>query len=101
EGLKSTTENHCPPTFLFSTEYFRFSPFGWVMFVTVFYWLLTLFLLIIKLANGQIRQVPWTTVVGALLYIKYFFFFIYLHQIFLTYAGSACFSYKSWHRGDE
>uniref|UniRef100_A0A671SPL3 CKLF like MARVEL transmembrane domain containing 8 n=1 Tax=Sinocyclocheilus anshuiensis TaxID=1608454 RepID=A0A671SPL3_9TELE len=51
-----------------STEYFRFSPFGWVMFVTVFYWLLTLFLLIIKLANGQIRQVPWTTVVGALLY---------------------------------
>ncbi|RXN26319.1 CKLF-like MARVEL transmembrane domain-containing 8 [Labeo rohita] len=46
-----------------STEYFRFSPFGWVMFVTVFYWLLTLFLLIIKLTNGQIRQVPWTRVV--------------------------------------
>uniref|UniRef100_A0A672SFR7 CKLF-like MARVEL transmembrane domain containing 8a n=1 Tax=Sinocyclocheilus grahami TaxID=75366 RepID=A0A672SFR7_SINGR len=110
-----------------STEYFRFSPFGWVMFVTVFYWLLTLFLLIIKLANGQIRQVPWTTVGNIYLcqvmiiiialpcpeyvvtfskvkfhfQVKYFFFFIYLHQIFLTYAGSAFFSYKSWHRGDE
>lgn len=38
------------------------------MFVTVFYWLLTLFLLIINLANGKIRHIPWTRVVGALLY---------------------------------
>ncbi|XP_016150322.1 CKLF-like MARVEL transmembrane domain-containing protein 8 [Sinocyclocheilus grahami] len=111
-----------------STEYFRFSPFGWVMFVTVFYWLLTLFLLIIKLARGQIRHIPWTTVVlifnctAALLYTSAAVveatlvnrgvkghhdfncwaastFFAFL--VSLTYAGSAFFSYKSWHRGDE
>ncbi|XP_043073198.1 CKLF-like MARVEL transmembrane domain-containing protein 8 [Puntigrus tetrazona] len=111
-----------------STEYFRFSPFGWVMFVTVFYWLLTLFLLIIKLANGRIRQVPWATAVlifnctAALLYTSAAIveatlvnkgvrgrndyncwaastFFAFL--VSLSYAGSAFFSYKSWHREDE
>ncbi|KTG29177.1 hypothetical protein cypCar_00002688 [Cyprinus carpio] len=111
-----------------STEHVSFSPFGWVMFVTVFYWLLTLFLLIIKLASGQIRQVPWTTVVlifnstAALLYMSAAIteatlvnkgvrghhdfncwaastFFAFL--VSLSYVGSAFFSYKSWHRGDE
>uniref|UniRef100_A0A8C0Y1Z9 CKLF-like MARVEL transmembrane domain containing 8a n=1 Tax=Cyprinus carpio carpio TaxID=630221 RepID=A0A8C0Y1Z9_CYPCA len=111
-----------------STEYFRFSPFGWVMFVTVFYWLLTLFLLIIKLARGQIRHIPWTKVVlifnctAALFYTSAAVveatlvnqgvkghhdfncwaastFFAFL--VSLSYAGSAFFSYKTWTRGDE
>ncbi|KAK7139154.1 hypothetical protein R3I93_016323 [Phoxinus phoxinus] len=111
-----------------STEYFHFSPFGWVMFVTVFYWLLTLFLFIINLANGKIRHIPWTRVVlifncsAALLYTSAAIveaalvnqgvkghhdfncwaastFFAFL--VSLSYAGSAFFSYKSWHRGDE
>lgn len=64
-----------------TTEYFHFSPFGWVMFVTVFYWLLTLFLFIINLANGKIRHMPWTTVVGALLYSYSWFFSTKLARI--------------------
>ncbi|XP_012689907.1 CKLF-like MARVEL transmembrane domain-containing protein 8 [Clupea harengus] len=47
------------------TDYFRMSPFGWVMFVAVFYWVLTLFLLLLFLtqAHSKIPQVPWNTVV--------------------------------------
>ncbi|GCC21044.1 CKLF-like MARVEL transmembrane domain-containing protein 8b [Chiloscyllium punctatum] len=47
-----------------STEYFSVSAFGWVMFVAVFYWVLTVFFLIfyITMAYTKIPQVPWTTV---------------------------------------
>ncbi|KAM3928605.1 CKLF-like MARVEL transmembrane domain-containing protein 8 [Leptodactylus fuscus] len=46
------------------SEYFRFSAFGWVMFVTVFYWVLTVFLFIIYFtrAHTRIPKVPWTLV---------------------------------------
>lgn len=39
--------------------------FGWVMFVAVFYWVLTVFFLIvyITMTYTRIPQVPWTTVV--------------------------------------
>ncbi|XP_064201700.1 CKLF-like MARVEL transmembrane domain-containing protein 8b isoform X2 [Anguilla rostrata] len=51
-------------TLIGGTEYFRVSAFGWVMFVAVFYWVLTVFFLIIYLtmAYTRIPQVPWTTV---------------------------------------
>ncbi|XP_007421431.1 CKLF-like MARVEL transmembrane domain-containing protein 8 [Python bivittatus] len=46
------------------TEYFLYPVFGWIMFVAVFYWILTLFFLIIymTMAYTRIPQVPWTTV---------------------------------------
>ncbi|XP_060104812.1 CKLF-like MARVEL transmembrane domain-containing protein 8 isoform X2 [Heteronotia binoei] len=46
------------------TEYFLYPVFGWVMFVAVFYWVLTLFFLIIymTMTYTRIPQVPWTTV---------------------------------------
>ncbi|XP_051949278.1 CKLF-like MARVEL transmembrane domain-containing protein 8 [Xyrauchen texanus] len=110
-------------TLIASTDYFRFPPFGWVLFVSVFCWVLTLFLLIIILANGQIQQVPWTTLVfvfncsAAVLYMSAAIveamlvnkrdkghndficwaastFFAFL--VSLSYAGSAFFNFKSW-----
>ncbi|XP_051526666.1 CKLF-like MARVEL transmembrane domain-containing protein 8 [Myxocyprinus asiaticus] len=115
-------------TLIASTDYFRFPPFGWVLFVSVFCWVLTLFLLIIILANGQIQQVPWTTLVlifnssAAVLYMSaaiveamlvnkqdkghndYIYwaastFFAFV--VSLSYAGSAFFNFKSWKNGDE
>ncbi|RXN01225.1 CKLF-like MARVEL transmembrane domain-containing protein 8 [Acipenser ruthenus] len=56
-------------TLIAGTEYFRVSAFGWVMFVAVFYWVLTVFFLILYLtmAYTRIPQVPWTTVVVLLI----------------------------------
>ncbi|XP_045064239.1 CKLF-like MARVEL transmembrane domain-containing protein 8 [Coregonus clupeaformis] len=46
------------------TNYFRVSAFGWVMFVAILYWVLTVIFLIIYLtmAYNRIPQVPWTVV---------------------------------------
>ncbi|KAG8430190.1 hypothetical protein GDO86_011635, partial [Hymenochirus boettgeri] len=46
------------------SEYFRFSALGWVMFISVFYWVLSVFFLILYLtrANTRITKVPWTLV---------------------------------------
>ncbi|KAM5157825.1 CKLF-like MARVEL transmembrane domain-containing protein 8 [Mantella aurantiaca] len=46
------------------SEYFLFPAFGWVMFVAVFYWVLTVFLLIIYVTRAytRIHKVPWTLV---------------------------------------
>ncbi|MEE6466145.1 hypothetical protein FKM82_006854 [Ascaphus truei] len=46
------------------TEYFRFSAFGWVMFVAIFYWVLSVFFLIIYMTRAYTRipKVPWTLV---------------------------------------
>ncbi|XP_068090566.1 CKLF-like MARVEL transmembrane domain-containing protein 8 isoform X1 [Hyperolius riggenbachi] len=46
------------------SEYFLFAAFGWVMFVAVFYWVLTVFLLIIYITRAYTRipKVPWTLV---------------------------------------
>uniref|UniRef100_A0A8D2J7W4 CKLF like MARVEL transmembrane domain containing 8 n=1 Tax=Varanus komodoensis TaxID=61221 RepID=A0A8D2J7W4_VARKO len=51
-------------TLIAGTEYFMYPVFGWVMFVAVFYWVLTLFFLIIymTMTYTRIPQVPWTTV---------------------------------------
>ncbi|XP_066487386.1 CKLF-like MARVEL transmembrane domain-containing protein 8 [Tiliqua scincoides] len=51
-------------TLIAGTEYFLYPVFGWVMFVAVFYWVLTLFFLIIymTMTYTRISQVPWTTV---------------------------------------
>lgn len=55
-------------TLIAGTEYFRVPAFGWVMFVAVFYWVLTVFFLIIyiTMTYTRIPQVPWTTVVRKL-----------------------------------
>ncbi|XP_069504903.1 CKLF-like MARVEL transmembrane domain-containing protein 8 [Ambystoma mexicanum] len=46
------------------TEYFLFPGFGWVMFVAVCYWVLSVFFLIIyiTMAYTRISHVPWATV---------------------------------------
>ncbi|XP_010151105.1 PREDICTED: CKLF-like MARVEL transmembrane domain-containing protein 8 [Eurypyga helias] len=51
-------------TLIAGTEYFLYPAFGWVMFVAVFYWVLTIFFLIIymTMTYTRIPQVPWTTV---------------------------------------
>ncbi|XP_012883924.1 PREDICTED: CKLF-like MARVEL transmembrane domain-containing protein 8 [Dipodomys ordii] len=51
-------------TMIAGTEYFRVPAFGWVMFVAVFYWVLTVFFLIIyiTMTYTRIPQVPWTMV---------------------------------------
>ncbi|XP_037702472.1 CKLF-like MARVEL transmembrane domain-containing protein 8 isoform X1 [Choloepus didactylus] len=51
-------------TLIAGTEYFRVPAFGWVMFVAVFYWVLTVFFLIIyiTMTYTRIPQVPWTAV---------------------------------------
>ncbi|XP_049672902.1 CKLF-like MARVEL transmembrane domain-containing protein 8 [Accipiter gentilis] len=51
-------------TLVAGTEYFLYPAFGWVMFVAVFYWVLTVFFLIIymTMTYTRIPQVPWTTV---------------------------------------
>uniref|UniRef100_H2ZTC2 CKLF like MARVEL transmembrane domain containing 8 n=1 Tax=Latimeria chalumnae TaxID=7897 RepID=H2ZTC2_LATCH len=51
-------------TLIAGTDYYLFPTFGWVMFVAVFYWILTVFFLIIyiTMAYTRISQVPWTVV---------------------------------------
>ncbi|KAG8572883.1 hypothetical protein GDO81_012201 [Engystomops pustulosus] len=46
------------------SEYFNYPSFGWVMFVAVFYWVLTSFLFIIYVtrAHTRIHKVPWPLV---------------------------------------
>lgn len=46
------------------SEYFLFPSFGWVMFVAVFYWVLTvvLFIIYVTRAHTRITKVPWTLV---------------------------------------
>ncbi|XP_073486394.1 CKLF-like MARVEL transmembrane domain-containing protein 8 isoform X1 [Aquarana catesbeiana] len=46
------------------SEYFLFPAFGWVMFVAVFYWVLTVFLLILYITRAytKIPKVPWALV---------------------------------------
>ncbi|KAM8967268.1 CKLF-like MARVEL transmembrane domain-containing protein 8 [Pelodytes ibericus] len=46
------------------SEYFHFPGFGWVMFVAVFYWVLSVFFLIIYITRAYTRipKVPWTLV---------------------------------------
>ncbi|XP_041421957.1 MARVEL domain-containing protein 1 isoform X1 [Xenopus laevis] len=46
------------------SEYFLVSAFGWVMFVAVFYWVLSVFFFLLHLtrANTRITKVPWSLV---------------------------------------
>ncbi|XP_033849736.1 CKLF-like MARVEL transmembrane domain-containing protein 8b [Acipenser ruthenus] len=117
-------------TLIAGTEYFRVSAFGWVMFVAVFYWVLTVFFLILYLtmAYTRIPQVPWTTVglcFNSSAFILYFIAAIvdaasvrYAFQgkhdynswaassflafvVTLCYAGNAYFSFQSWRSRDQ
>ncbi|XP_070296136.1 LOW QUALITY PROTEIN: CKLF-like MARVEL transmembrane domain-containing protein 8 [Salvelinus sp. IW2-2015] len=111
------------------TEYFRVSAFGWVMFVAILYWVLTVIFLIIYLttAYNRIPQVPWTTVglffnsSATVMYLvaaavdaastaavkgRHNYncwvastFFAFL--VTLCYAGSTYLSFKSWRSRDE
>ncbi|XP_053323199.1 CKLF-like MARVEL transmembrane domain-containing protein 8 [Spea bombifrons] len=46
------------------SEYFHFPAFGWVMFIAVFSWVLTVFFLLIYITRAytKITKVPWTLV---------------------------------------
>ncbi|XP_068944403.1 CKLF-like MARVEL transmembrane domain-containing protein 8 [Petaurus breviceps papuanus] len=89
-------------TLIAGTEYFRVPAFGWVMFVAVFYWVLTVFFLIIymTMTYTRIPQVPWTTVVRkhipyyapTLFPFPQFFAFV----VTICYAGNTYFSFLSW-----
>ncbi|GAB1294772.1 CKLF-like MARVEL transmembrane domain-containing protein 8 [Apodemus speciosus] len=96
-------------TLIAGTEYFRVPAFGWVMFVAVFYWVLTVFFLIvyITMTYTRIPQVPWTTVsvVDASSVspekeghnfnswaASSFFAFL----VTICYAGNAYFSFIAW-----
>uniref|UniRef100_A0A8C2KTW5 CKLF-like MARVEL transmembrane domain containing 8b n=1 Tax=Cyprinus carpio TaxID=7962 RepID=A0A8C2KTW5_CYPCA len=48
-------------TLIGGTEYLHVLPLGWVMFVSVFYWVLTviLFLLYLTMAHTRVPQIPW------------------------------------------
>ncbi|XP_063041028.1 CKLF-like MARVEL transmembrane domain-containing protein 8 [Engraulis encrasicolus] len=112
------------------TDYFRVSAFGWVMFVAVFYWLLTLFLLILFLTHthSRIPQVPWATVVlvfnssAAVLYLvsavveatlvgrgvkghhnynSWAASTFFAFLVSLCYAGSAVLSFRTWRERDS
>uniref|UniRef100_A0A672NID9 CKLF-like MARVEL transmembrane domain containing 8b n=1 Tax=Sinocyclocheilus grahami TaxID=75366 RepID=A0A672NID9_SINGR len=49
-------------TLIGGTEYLHIPALGWVMFVSVFYWVLTviLFLIYLTMAHTRIPQIPWT-----------------------------------------
>ncbi|XP_041104020.1 CKLF-like MARVEL transmembrane domain-containing protein 8b [Polyodon spathula] len=112
-------------TLIAGTEYFRVSAFGWVMFVAVFYWVLTVFFLILYLtmAYTRIPQVPWATVglfFNSSAFILYFISAVVnavsvshgfqgkheynrwaassflAFMVTLCYAGSVYFSFQSW-----
>ncbi|XP_006641560.2 plasmolipin [Lepisosteus oculatus] len=63
-----------------STQYFRVPGFGWVMFVSVFLWILTILVFFIYFlrVNSKLVSVPWTIVLlafnvtAAVLYITAF-----------------------------
>uniref|UniRef100_A0A4W5RDJ2 CKLF like MARVEL transmembrane domain containing 8 n=1 Tax=Hucho hucho TaxID=62062 RepID=A0A4W5RDJ2_9TELE len=108
-------------TLIAGTEYFRVSAFGWVLFMAILYWVLTVIFLIIYLtmAYNKIPQVPWTTVglffsgsatVMYVVFYRYctefecfhpsvFQFFAFL--VTLCYAGSTYLSFKFWRLRDE
>ncbi|KAG7469806.1 hypothetical protein MATL_G00132710 [Megalops atlanticus] len=117
-------------TLIGGTEYFRVPAFGWVMFVAVFYWVLTVFFLIIYLtmAYTRIPQVPWTTVglcfnsSAAVLYLtaaivdatsvsraargqhdfnSWAASTFFAFLVALCYMGNTFFSFKSWRSQDE
>lgn len=74
-------------TLIAGTEYFLYPAFGWVMFVAVFYWVLTVFFLIIymTMTYTRIPQVPWTTVVS-------------MHSL---YFGGLFWLYSIWDTGES
>ncbi|MBN3325938.1 CKLF8 protein, partial [Atractosteus spatula] len=117
-------------TLIAGTEYFRVPAFGWVMFVAVFYWVLTVFLLIIYLtrAHSRIPQVPWATVglcFNGSAFVLYFIAAVvdaasvkaappsgynfnswaassfFAFLVALCYGGNTYFSFRSWRSGDD
>ncbi|KPP60334.1 CKLF-like MARVEL transmembrane domain-containing protein 8-like, partial [Scleropages formosus] len=82
------------------TEYFHVPAFGWVMFVAVTYWVLTVFFLIMYLTNARARmpRVPWTTVAlgfnvsGAVFYLVA----IILEATSLHLANKKQHTFDSW-----
>uniref|UniRef100_A0A4W5RGV8 CKLF-like MARVEL transmembrane domain containing 8b n=1 Tax=Hucho hucho TaxID=62062 RepID=A0A4W5RGV8_9TELE len=112
------------------TEYFPVSAFGWVLFVAILYWVLTVIFLIIYLtmAYKKIPQVPWTTVglffnssatvmyvvaaavhaasishavKGRSNYNCWVASTFFAFLVTLCYAGSTYLSFKSWRSRDE
>ncbi|CAN2389728.1 CKLF-like MARVEL transmembrane [Pristimantis euphronides] len=104
------------------SQYFLFPAFGWVMFVAVFYWVLSAFLFIIYItrAHTRIPKVPWT-LVGLCFNLSAFVFYLiasiadatsidkdhdnysswtasafFAFLVTICYGASTYFSYQSW-----
>ncbi|XP_017329692.1 CKLF-like MARVEL transmembrane domain-containing protein 8b isoform X2 [Ictalurus punctatus] len=112
-------------TLLGGTEYLRVPALGWVMFVSVICWVLTLCLLILHLttAHTKIPHVPWSTlglcfnssatilymtaavinatsvpqaIRGRYYYISWVASTVFAFLVVLCYAANSYLSYKSW-----
>ncbi|KAL6488636.1 hypothetical protein MHYP_G00023770 [Metynnis hypsauchen] len=112
-------------TLLAGTEYLHVPALGWVMFVSVVCWVLTicLFLLYLTTAHTKIPQVPWTVLGfcfnssaavlymtaavinaasvthatrGRYYYISWIASTVFAFLVVLCYAANAFVSYKSW-----
>ncbi|KAJ8004863.1 hypothetical protein DPEC_G00140720 [Dallia pectoralis] len=116
-------------TLIGGTEYFRVPAFGWVLFVAILYWVLTLIFLILYLTVvKRIPRVPWKTVGlcfngsatvmyavatavdaasiskgvrGRYNYNCWTASTIFALLVTLCYAGSTYFSFKSWRLREE
>ncbi|KAK3550641.1 hypothetical protein QTP70_001811 [Hemibagrus guttatus] len=112
-------------TLLGGTEYLRVPGLGWVMFVSVVCWLLTVCLLLLHLttAHTKIPHIPWSTlglcfnssatvlymtaavinatsvpqaIRGRYYYISWITSTVFAFLVVLCYAANSYVSYKSW-----
>ncbi|KTG45961.1 hypothetical protein cypCar_00044334 [Cyprinus carpio] len=117
-------------TLIGGTEYLHIPALGWVMFVSVFYWVLTviLFLLYLTMAHTRIPQIPWKILgicfngSASVLYLtaavicaislnvavrgRYYFISWVASTIFaslamVSYAGNTVVNFKSWRSKSE
>ncbi|XP_030638469.1 CKLF-like MARVEL transmembrane domain-containing protein 8b [Chanos chanos] len=112
-------------TLVGGTEYLKVPALGWVMFVSVLYWVLTVFVFILYLtmAHTKISHVPWTAVGvifnssatvlyasaavanmasvsqairGRYYYSSWIASTVFAFIVTLCYTGNMYFSYTSW-----
>ncbi|XP_051577330.1 CKLF-like MARVEL transmembrane domain-containing protein 8b [Myxocyprinus asiaticus] len=117
-------------TLIGGTEYLQAPALGWVMFVSVFYWVLTiiLFLVYLTMVNTKISHIPWKMLgmcfngSASILYLtaavisavslnvairgRYYFISWMASTIFaslamLCYAGNTIVNFKSWRSQSE
>ncbi|XP_059422976.1 CKLF-like MARVEL transmembrane domain-containing protein 8b [Carassius carassius] len=117
-------------TLIGGTEYLHIPALGWVMFVSVFYWVLTviLFLIYLTMAHTRIPKIPWKILgicfngSASVLYLtaavfcaislneairgRYYFISwvastIFASLVMVSYAGNTVVNFKSWRSKSE